>query len=145
MSHKSQSPPNPPLGPHCLAEHRPQRRSAWRQRLIQAERGLVGGVRSDSSFFVHFFGASIVLAASGVLGLGTMQWAIILVCLTLVLCAEMFNHALRALVHDDPEPSGPVAQRVLGMGSAAVLVAIVGAVLVIGLVFWERAGQLFPG
>lgn len=145
MSPESPSSPPQSHGPHCLTENRSPRRAAWRQRLVQAERGLVGGVRSDSSFFVHFFGATIVLAASGVLGLGRMQWAIVLACLTLVLCAEMFNHALRALVHDNTEPPGPAAQRVLGMGSAAVLVAIVGAVLVIGLVFWERAEQLFPG
>ena len=43
-------------GPHS------SRRPAWRQRLVQAERGLVKGVRSDSAFFVHFFGGSIALA-----------------------------------------------------------------------------------
>ena len=76
-------------------EHR--RRPAWRERLVQAERGLVRGIRSDSAFFVHFFGIVIVIAAALVLRIGWMQWVAIAGCLTLVLTAEMFNQALKTL------------------------------------------------
>ena len=125
------------------APHAPSKRSAWREQLVQAERGVVGCFRSDSSLFVHFFGASIVLAASGVLALGSMQWAAILIALTVVLSAEMFNHAIRTLVQSQPSPQTETAQRILAMSSAAVMTAIAGAGLVIGLVFWERVEQLF--
>ena len=101
----------------------PRRRPAWRQRLVQAERGLVGGVRSDSAFFVHFFGISIVVAAALVLGVGPMQWIGIAACLTIVLTAEMFNQALKALAHATAEPAAPGVQRALAIGSAAVIVA----------------------
>src|SRR5579872_2315450 len=74
-----------------------RRRSAWRQTLVQAERGLVGGIRSGSAFFVHFFGISIVIAAALVLGIERTHWIGIAGCLTLVLTAEMFNQALKAL------------------------------------------------
>lgn len=131
--------------PQPHAPHRAPRRPAWRERLVQAERGLVGGVRSDSTFFVHFFGASIVLAASGVLGLARMQWAIVLISLTIVLCAEIFDHALRAIVADDQQPQSPGLQRVLGLGSAAVMLAMASAAVVIGLTFWDRVAQMFQG
>jgi diacylglycerol kinase len=122
-------------------EHR--RRPAWRQRLVLAERGLVRGVRSDSAFFVHFFGIVIVIAAALVLGIGWMQWIAIAGCLTLVLTAEMFNQALKALAQSGGPELSPGAQRALAIGTAAVLVACAGSTVVLTLVFWQRFEQLF--
>jgi diacylglycerol kinase len=110
---------------------------------VQAERGLVRGVRSDSAFFVHFFGISIVIAAAVVLGIGWMQWIAIAGCLTLVLTAEMFNQALKALAQSGGQHSSPDGQRALAIGTAAVLVACVGSLIVLTLVFWQRFEQLF--
>jgi diacylglycerol kinase len=121
----------------------PRRRPAWRQRLVQAERGLVRGVRSDSVFFVHFFGISIVLAAAFVFHIGWMQWIAIAGCLTLVLTAEMFNQALKTVVHACDLESSPAGQRAMAIGTAAVLVACIGSTVVLTLVFWQRFGQLF--
>ncbi len=121
----------------------PRRRPAWRQRLVQAERGLVRGVRSDSVFFVHFFGISIVLAAAFVFQIGWMQWIAIAGCLTLVLTAEMFNQALKTVVHAAELELTPGGLRAMSIGTAAVLVACIGSTLVLTLVFWQRFGQLF--
>lgn len=138
-----------PLGPvsPCSAVseegERHRRRPAWRQRLVQAERGLVRGIRGDSAFFVHFFGISVVIAAALVLGIGGMQWVAIAGCLTLVLTAEMFNQALKALAHSSGQDSTPGGQRALAIGTAAVLVACIGSSVVLTLVFWERFQQLF--
>lgn len=121
--------------------HRP--RAAWRQRLVQAERGLVGGVRSDSVFFVHFFGISLVVAAALVLEVGPIQWIAIAACLTIVLTAEMFNQALKSLAKPDDRPCGPAARRAVAMGTAAVMVACTGSSLVLTMVFWQRLQQIF--
>ncbi len=115
---------------------------------MQAERGLVRGIRGDSAFFVHFFGIVIVIAAALVLGIGWMQWVAIAGCLTLVLTAEMFNQALKALAQSGLDRSGgqelaPGAQRALAIGTAAVLVACAGSTVVLTLVFWQRVDQLF--
>jgi diacylglycerol kinase len=126
-------------------QHAHPRRPAWRQRLVQAERGLVRGVRNDSAFFVHFFGISIVIAAAVVLGIGWMQWIAIAGCLTLVLTAEMFNQALKALAQSGGQHSSPDGQRALAIGTAAVLVACVGSLIVLTLVFWQRFEQMFDG
>jgi undecaprenol kinase/diacylglycerol kinase (ATP) len=130
------------------SHHEQRRRPAWRQRLVLAERGLVRGVRSDSAFFVHFFGICIVIAAALVLGIGWMQWVAIAGCLTLVLTAEMFNQALKAMAQSGLDQSGgqelPAgAQRALAIGTAAVLVACTGSIIVLTLVFWQRVDQLF--
>jgi diacylglycerol kinase len=115
---------------------------------VLAERGLVRGVRSDSAFFVHFFGICIVIAAALVLGIGWMQWVAIAGCLTLVLTAEMFNQALKTLAQSGLDQSGgpelPAGvQRALAIGTAAVLVACTGSIIVLTLVFWQRVDQLF--
>jgi diacylglycerol kinase len=123
--------------------HEHRRRPAWRQRLVQAERGLVRGVRSDSAFFVHFFGIVIVIAAALVLGIGWMQWVAIAGCLTLVLTAEMFNQALKTLAQASERELSAGAQRALAIGTAAVLVACIGSTVVLALVFWQRFEQLF--
>jgi len=123
------------------AQHR--RRPAWRERLVIAERGLVRGVRSDSAFFVHFFGIAIVIAAALVLGIGWMQWVAIAGCLTLVLTAEMFNQALKTLAKSLDDPASLEIQRALAIGTAAVLVACVGSSIVLTLVFWQRLAVLF--
>ena len=122
-------------------EHR--RRPQWRQDLVEAERGLVRGVRSNSAFFVHFFGICIVIAAALVLGIGSMQWVAIAGCLTLVLTSQMFNQALKALAESRSDDSPPQAERALAIGTAAVLVACIGSTVVLALVFWQRVEQLF--
>lgn len=124
------------------AERSHRRRSAWRQRLVQAERGFVGGVRSDAVFFVHFFGISTVIAAAIVLHVGAVQWIAIAVCLTLVLTAEMFNQALKSLAQPDDGPCDPAAKRALARGTAAVMVACTGSMIVMTMIFWQRIHEI---
>lgn len=119
------------------------RRPAWREDLVQVERGLVVGVRSDSAFFAHFFGGSIVIAAATVLGLGLVQWTMVLVSLTVVLTAQMFHQALKALAQNDGMEPTPAQRKAIGMGTAAVTVALAGAAIGIGLIFWQRMAELF--
>jgi diacylglycerol kinase len=124
------------------------RRPAWRQRLIQAERGLAWGLRADSVFFVHFFGIALVISAGLAFGLVLWQWVAIVLALTVVLSAEMFQQALKLLAGlssavDDEGNSPSVAARALSIGTAAVLVACLGSTLVLALIFIHRACELF--
>lgn len=123
----------------------PRRRSAWRETLVQAERGLVGGFRGGSELVVHFFGISIVIAAALVLGIEAMHWIAIAGCLTLVLTAELFNLALKALASSGDRPLEPQVQRALAIGTAAVVVSCVGSTIILTLIFWQRFQQLFAG
>lgn len=119
--------------------HRP----AWRQQLVDAERGFVRGFRSDSSFFVHFFGGSIVLAMGFVLRVGTLDWIVITFCLTLVMTTELFNHALRAvLIAGEEHPESSAIRRALGMSSAAVMAAVAGSLVILSIIFGGRLLEL---
>jgi len=123
----------------------PRRRSAWRETLVQAERGLVGGFRGGSELVVHLFGISIVIAAALVLGIETMHWIAIAGCLTLVLTTELFNQALKALASASEGQAPPHVLRALAIGTAAVLVACIGSTIILTLIFWQRFQQLFAG
>ncbi|MFM8223683.1 MAG: diacylglycerol kinase family protein [Planctomycetaceae bacterium] len=124
------------------------RRPAWRQRLIQAERGLAWGLRADSVFFVHFFGIALVISAGLAFGLALWQWVAIVLALTVVLSAAMFQHALKLLAGlssaaDGAGHSPSIAARALSIGTAAVLVACLGSTLVLALIFIQRGCELF--
>ena len=108
------------------------------------ERGVVGGIRGGSAFFVHFFGCSIVLATGYVLALSLMQWVAVVLSMTIVLAAEMFNQALRAIVVD-PEDGGiaPQAAKALGISTAAVMMTILGGLIVVGMIFAQRVSHFW--
>lgn len=120
-----------------------RQRAPWREKLVRVERGLVGGIRCDSAFFVHFFGISIVIAAGLVLGIGWMQWTAIVGCLTLVLTAQMFNQALKSLALTADESPAPHVERALAIATAAVLVSCTGSTIMLTVIFWQRIRELF--
>ena len=119
------------------------RRSAWRRRLVDAERGLAQGMRGDSIFFVHFFAGSAVLAAGFVLGVGPWQWAVILLAWTGVISAELFCQALRTMADALAAAHPDEALRVRRVAVAAVTVTILGALATSGLIFGHRLWQVF--
>ena len=80
-------------GPEETAQtNRPRR--PWREKFRDALRGWKFGIRGHSSFFVHFFCAALVLAAAGALQCSLEQWALLLLCIGIVLTTELFNSAI---------------------------------------------------
>ena len=70
-------------------DHLPQR--SWAKKFADAFRGLKQGVRGQSSFFVHFFLAAVVLVAAAVLRVERVEWCLLVLCIAGVLAAEMFR------------------------------------------------------
>lgn len=120
-----------------------KRRPAWRQRLIDVERGMTLGFRGDSSFFVHFFITTVVILTAFVLGLSLMQWVALILALTMVLTAEMFQQVLKTILGSLGHHLSHTARRAENIGTAAVFVTFLGAVVTIGLLFTQRLTELF--
>ncbi len=118
-------------------------RPAWRRRLIDIERGITLGVRGDSVFFVYFFLSSLTLAASLVLGISLLEWTVVILALTVVLCAEMFNQSVRSLFAALVGSSDDSIRSALRIGTAAVFVAIAGSVITIGLILGKAGLEMF--
>ena len=117
-------------------------RPEWRQRLIDAERGITFGVRLDSSFFIHFFSGSAVLATAMLLGLSATHWAIIILAMTTVLCAQMFNQVLKSIGKLLGSHLPAESQNTFKVGTAAVGVSIIGSIITIGIIFCSAIYRL---
>ena len=81
-----------------------------------------------------------VIAAALAMGMTLVEWAILLVCVTAVLTAEMFNSALESLARALDKSSNPHIRDALDIASAAVLVCAVGAAVVGALIFLRKLG-----
>lgn len=112
----------------------------WRAKFADAFRGVKLGVRGQSSFFLHFFCAAAALAAAWIIGLDWISWCVLLLCIGMVLTAEMFNSALETLCRGlgDYKRCAPA----LDVAAGAVLIAAGTALLVGGLIFVNRLAQL---
>ncbi len=134
-------------GPPLLADEydtapEPRPRPPGRANFRDALRGLKLGVRGHSSFFVHFFFAALVLAAAVVLRCGVEQWCILLLCIGLVLTAELFNSAVETLFRSLDEHVRERGWPALDIAAGAVLLASLVAAVVGVTVFACRLLQM---
>jgi len=115
---------------------------SWTAKFAAAFRGLIVGTRGESSFYIHGFFTLAVVIAAAVLGVSRLEWGLLILCITIVLVAEMFNSAIERLAQTlDPEPHPQVADA-LDVASAAVLLAAVGAAIVGVIVLATRIWEL---
>ena len=117
---------------------RPPQRT-WYQKFRCAFRGLRLGVRGQISFLVHFVMAGLTVLAAALLRVDRTEWCVLLLCITIVLAAEMFNSALEQLARAVDRSENRHLGSALDIGSAAVLTAAMGASVVGSLVLVSRA------
>ncbi len=125
-----------------MREKEPRRKRSWPEKFRDAFRGVGLGVRGQGSFRVHFLAAVAVIVAAAVMQVTPLQWCVLLLCVAVVLAAEMFNSALESLARTITDEHHPHVRDALDIGSAAVLVAAVGAVIVGAIIFIHRLGEL---
>ena len=124
-------------------DSRPAGQRSWPEKFRDAFHGLKQGVRGQSSFYVHFFLSTLVLVAAAVMRIDTVaEWCLLILCITVVLTAEMFNSALESMARAITKEIDPHIGAALDIGSAAVLVASAGALIVGAIVFTNRLGIL---
>jgi diacylglycerol kinase len=115
---------------------------SWSCKFHDAFRGLKAGVRGQSSFFVHFLIATVVVVAGAVLQVSLIEWCLLALCIAGVLTAEMFNSSLESMAKAITGETHPHLGNSLDIGSAAVLVASIGAATVGTIIFVNRVGIL---
>jgi diacylglycerol kinase len=118
---------------------------AWREKFRDAFRGMKEGSRAQSSFRVHFLVAIAVVIAAAALRVERSEWCALVLCITVVLAAEMFNSALESMARAISGQPDPHLGNALDIASAAVLLASVGAVVVGAVIFGPRLVVLFSG
>lgn len=124
-------------------EKTPGSRPHWDRKFATAIRGLKLGIRGHSSFSVHFFFAALVLAGGIILRCSLEQWCLLLLCIGMVLTAELLNSAVETLFRGLDEDTKKRTWPCLDVAAGAVLMASLVAVVVGTVVFLNRFLTIF--
>ena len=119
----------------------PERRS-WPKKFADAFVGVAQGIRGQRSFTVHIPVGIAAIVGGIALQLSLVEMVTIVVCVTLVLAAELFNSALEQLARAVTNEFDVSIERALNIASGAVLVTSVGAAVIGVLLFAARIWQL---
>ena len=105
----------------------------WVQKFRDAARGVKIAVRGEVNFFIHFFIAVVAGVAGGIVELSDERWCLYILCVTIVLAAELFNTAIEHLARAVTREQHPEVRDALDIASGGVLMAAIGAAVVGGL------------
>ena len=120
----------------------------WRGKFAVSFRGVLEGIRNErgqsgpNSFFVHLPCAVIAIVAGLLLGLRWNSIAVLLLCIGLVLVAELINCSIERLAKSITDQPNEHVRAALDTASGAVLVASLIAVAVGSAIFVPRLLQL---
>lgn len=111
-------------------------RRSWRQKFRDAFRGVAVGVVGENSFWVHVPVAIAVMVAALWLQCSIAETSVLLLCISTVLVAELFNSALERLAKAVTSETNELVRDTLDIASGAVLVAaamasLVGAIVLV--------------
>lgn len=121
----------------------PNRSNHWVMKFRNAFRGVRVGIQGESSFKVHFFCGGAVLGAGAAMRIDDpRQWCLLLLCIAVVLSAELFNSALERMAKAVSDRHDVNLGAALDIGSAAVLVVALVAAVIGGIIFLHRLGEL---
>lgn len=107
----------------------------WKDKFHCAFKGMKLGMRGHSSFFVHFFFASIVVAFAVVLRCDIYEWSLLISCIGFVLVVELLNSSIEMLFEILPENIRENHFEVLDIAAGAVLLASVFTSIIGSMVF----------
>lgn len=102
-----------------------------------AIRGIAAGIKSERNLRIHIVVMLYVLALAFFFGLPADRWALLLLTISSVLAAELFNTAVEKISDTVTQEYHPLIKLAKDVAAGAVLVtAIIAAVIGI-LIFWQ--------
>ena len=111
--------------------------SRWRRKFACALRGVAVGIRDQNSFCVHFSAVLLVVVAATWLQVSQAEWLALILCITIVFAAELFNSAIEHLARAITSDDNAEIRDALDVASGAVLLTALGAA-VVGLLILGR-------
>lgn len=114
----------------------------FRESLHDAWDGIRYCILTQRNMKIHLAAAVLALIVSWVLGLSRLEFALVVIAITLVLAAEMFNTAAEKAVDLHIDTYHPVARLVKHIAAGAVLAAAINAVIIGLLVFLPHLCKL---
>ncbi|MBI3837913.1 MAG: diacylglycerol kinase family protein [Planctomycetia bacterium] len=123
-----------------MAQFIDPRHRSWPRKFRRAARGLGWGLRTERNFSVHLVVAAAVVAAAIALDASRLEWCMLVLCVAVVLGAELFNTAIEQLARAVTRDHNEHVRDALDTSSGAVLLTAIGAAIVGSLVFVYRLG-----
>lgn len=134
------STPYPVLSPEERGpEKPPKKRSAWRARLIDAEKGFSFGFRSGSALFTQIFIGLTIIVTAMVFRIGELQWIALVVAMATGFAAELFHLAILAL-SEDLESNAPA--KASKLSAAGLLMTTIASSTVIVYILGSRLADI---
>lgn len=117
------------------------------KRLLQsfgyAGEGIGYAIRTQANLRLHLALTVLVIIAGLWLQLAPIEWAILVVMISVVLSAELFNTALEATLDRVSREEHPLAKVGKDVAAGAVLICAIGAVVVGVLIFGPKLLAVF--
>lgn len=98
-------------------------------------------LRTQRNMRIHFAVAAVVLVASLILGVGKVQFMILLFAVALVMASELLNTAIETAIDITTTTYDPLARIAKDAAAAAVLVSSIVAVAIGYLIFFSRLNR----
>jgi len=110
-----------------------------------AFKGIILNFKEEANFRFHLFVALQVIAAAFYLHLDTVEFAIVCICIGLVLSAEAINTAIENLTDLVSPEKHELAEKTKDSAAAAVLIISIAAAIVGLIIFVPKLIALFNG
>ena len=101
------------------------------------------GVLGQSSFYMHFAITALVFVAAIFLQVSLLEWCVLLLCMGLVLSAELFNSSIEFLARAITDEQDDDIRDALDIASGAVLMAAIFAAIIGVTILVFRFGLMF--
>lgn len=102
----------------------------WSEKFQDAFRGTWLAVSRERCFLVHLPMAVAVAVVATAIGVSLVEACLLMLCVSVVIAAEMFNTALEYLAREVARDHNPGVAAALQIASGAVLIAALGAAAV---------------
>lgn len=113
-------------------------RFSWKKRakaFRYAWQGMKALVRYEHNARIHLVAAVLAIGAGIIFGITTMEWCLIILCISLVISAEAVNSAVEALADKMCKEHDPLIGRAKDLGATAVTLLALAAAAV-GLIIF---------
>ena len=95
-----------------------------------AWQGIKSCVGKEQNLSFHLITSTVVVVAGFLFGITRAEWLIIILCIGVVIAAELFNTAIERLVDLVSPGRHPIAGQVKDIAAGAVLVCAVAAAII---------------
>jgi undecaprenol kinase len=107
-------------------------KGSLKKSFVHAFNGIKIAITTERNMKIHLIATIIVIAVGIYFRISELEWSLLIVTISLVLCLEIVNTAIEALVDLVTESYHPMAKKAKDLAAGAVLVASFAA-FVIGL------------